>query len=359
MFRTSCGVLFISALAASPVLLQAQSPQWNPKSAAAYLDGRLAWWEDWPSAQRDHQTFCVSCHTSGPYAIARPSLQSAVAAPPADRRLIDNIVKRVRMWNEVEPFYPTKKENDPKTVESRGTEAVFNALILARRDDAGSLSPDARTALDNMWSEQIASGDLAGAFPWLQFHNAPFEGDSQFYGSTLAALAAGSAPREYRDSEKVRPHVAALNAYLSRNESAQVLINRATLLWASAKLPGLLKREQQDGIRAAIFAKQQADGGFSLSNCIGDWKRRDNTPLESRSDGYATGLIAYALEQAGATRTEPHLKRAIEWLSSNQRPDGGWDAWSLNIQRDPASDRGRFMSDAATAYAALALTSAQ
>src|SRR5262249_42642457 len=35
---------------------------WDPKAAAAYLDRRQSWWMAWPRAQRDHETFCVSCH---------------------------------------------------------------------------------------------------------------------------------------------------------------------------------------------------------------------------------------------------------------------------------------------------------
>jgi hypothetical protein len=48
----------------------------------------------------------------------------------------------------------------------------------------------------------------------------------------------------------------------------------------------------------------------------------------------------------------------MEWLTSNQQPAGNWLAWSLNKQRDLASDAGHFMGDAATAYAVLALTNA-
>src|SRR2546430_17735012 len=36
---------------------------WDQKAAAAYLDQRQSWWMEWPKAARDHDTFCVSCHT--------------------------------------------------------------------------------------------------------------------------------------------------------------------------------------------------------------------------------------------------------------------------------------------------------
>src|SRR5881409_1636727 len=173
----------------------ADSPAWSDKAAASYLDQRLDWWMAWPTAARDHSTFCVSCHTAVPYAMARPALRSALAeqAPtPIERRLLNNVTKRVRMWKEVEPFYPDATRGVPKTAESRGTESILNALILASYDaPTGNLSPDARLALDHMWAQQLKTGAAAGAWSWLQFHNAPSEGDSQYYGATLAAIAVG------------------------------------------------------------------------------------------------------------------------------------------------------------------------
>ena len=191
LLRPLAGIFFTAILSAQPAPAPAA---WNGKAAAAYLDERIAWWMDWPSAARDHETFCISCHTAAPYAVARPSLRETLAeqAPSAlERRLLDNVTKRVRMWKDMAPFYPTKKEGDPKTVESRGTEAILNALILTRYDaSAGKLSADARLALDNMWAEQIKSGAERGAFPWLQFHNSPWEGDSQYYGAHRATTGA-------------------------------------------------------------------------------------------------------------------------------------------------------------------------
>jgi hypothetical protein len=105
------------------------------------------------------------------------------------------------------------------------------------------------------------------------------------------------------------------------------------------------------------LAKQQADGGWSLASLVGDWKRHDGTPQETKSDGYATGLASLALEEAGVPRGDVHLKQGLAWLASNQNPaDGRWSSSSLNKQRDPSTYIGRFMSDAATAYAVLALT---
>jgi len=354
--------IVVCALALLPAAsLTAQDPAtWSPKTAASYLDGRMSWWTTWPQSARDHDTFCVSCHTVLPYAIARSSLRTALAeqAPsPTERKLVDNVTKRVQLWKQVEPFYPDKASDAAKTAESRGTESILNAVVLtAQRGPGNTLSPDARVALDNMWGQQLKTGEAKGAWSWLQFHNSPWEGDSQYYGATLAAIAAGAAPDSYRSSPAVQDGMNLLADYLARERDTQILFHRIMLLWASARTPGLLTAAQRESIIDEALAKQQPDGGFSLSAFVGSWKRRDNTPVETKSDGYATGVFTYALQLAGMSRYQPELKRALNWLAHNQdKTEGRWFAYSLNKERDLSTDVGRFMSDAATAHAVLAL----
>src|SRR5271168_1887065 len=77
---------------------------WSPQDAAAYLDERAQWWMTWPGAARDHETYCVSCHTAVPYALARPALRAALgesAVSSVERSLLANITKRVRLWKEI------------------------------------------------------------------------------------------------------------------------------------------------------------------------------------------------------------------------------------------------------------------
>ncbi len=355
-------IIAVAILAAPIFAASDEAGSWSPKGAAAYLDQRADWWIGWKSSQRDHDTFCISCHTALPYALGRPSLRAALAehAPSnGEQQLLANVTKRVRIWSEALPFYNDEKNGAPKSAESRGTESVLNALILTGYDPGlnGSLNNDTGLALQNMWSLQLKSGEKKGAWTWLNFHNEPWEADdSQYWGATLAALAVGNTPKEYQAA--VRDNVKLLCEYLQREQAGQSLLNRTVLLWASARVPGLLTAAQQKSIVAELLAKQQADGGWSASSLVlPTWKRKDSTELPSVSDGYGTGLVSVALEQAGVPRKGDALTRALAWLARNQDKDSGvWAATSLNKQRDPASDAGKFMSDAATAFAAMALT---
>jgi squalene-hopene/tetraprenyl-beta-curcumene cyclase len=350
------------------------SDSWNPKAAASYLDQREAWWMQWKGASRDHQTFCVSCHTAVPYALARPTLHKVLSeeAPSAnERRLLENVTKRVRLWKEVGPFYTDEDYGVHKAAESRGTEAVLNTLILASYDtQSGQLSDDTRAAFNNMWALQQTTGEKKGSWPWLRFHLEPWEGlDSEYYGAALAAVAVGTAPGDYRSAPEIQNNLKLLREYLDHDYNQQSLVNRVYLLWASTKLPGLLDAEQQKAIVAEVLTKQRADGGWSLTTIARKWRgwgpralaqlwlRSDWTLYDGQSDGYATGLVTFVLQRSSLPTANVPLQHGLSWLMLNQSAtEGLWPAYSLNERRNPASEIGRFMSDAATAYAVLALS---
>ncbi|HEV8216585.1 MAG TPA: hypothetical protein VGP95_12140, partial [Gemmatimonadaceae bacterium] len=256
-----------------------------------------------------------------------------------------------------EPFYPDQTTGLPKTSESRGTESVLNALILSRRDGAtGVMSDDLRLAFANMWALQFRSGDLKGAWAWLNFKYEPWESTgSAYFGATLAAIAVGGAPGAYSADSTIRDRIDALKAFLQRNADTTHLFNRAMALWASGELPGVLTVAQRESIVGAIGAAQQPDGGWATAS-LGPWNRRDATPLDSASDGYATALAVIALQRGGVARDDHRVSAGLTWLVQHQDQAGMWRAASVNKNRDPASDVGKFMTDAATAYAVIALS---
>jgi hypothetical protein len=171
------------------------------------------------------------------------------------------------------------------------------------------------------------------------------------------AMAVGKAPGHYRDDKKIAAHVALLETFLRSHYDVQPVLNKVAALWASASMPGLFSKSQQTELAGELKRLQHDDGGWSLTD-LGTWERRDKTPLETRSDGYATGLIVLALNQNGIGI--PQAVRGANWLTANQdKATGSWPAWSLNKNRDPQSDAGLFMTDAATGYAVLALESMQ
>jgi hypothetical protein len=244
---------------------------------------------------------------------------------------------------------------------------VLNAVILSSYDiSQGHLSPLTRVAFDEAWALQEKTGEDAGAWKWQDFHLAPWESsESAYQGAALMAIALAETPDNYIDSSGTREHVDLLKQYLRGHFDAQPLMSKLYVLWASARIPDLLTGDQRDKLIDEIAHLELSDGGWALSSFdeqsrkrayLDDWKRITHTGI---SDGCATGLVVLAMEAASAKQNKEMLRRGLDWLQSHQKEDGSWWATSLNGPRDDNSDTGRFMTDAATGYAVLALENAR
>jgi squalene-hopene/tetraprenyl-beta-curcumene cyclase len=343
-------------------------PSWSPKAAADYLDRREIWWHDWPPAQMDRGTVCISCHTVVPYAMIRPTLGQELheaGIPAPENALMDSVEKRVNYWSEVVPFYTSSPD---LTTGSRATEAVLNAVILVSDDvQHGHLRPITRTALREAWELQEKTGEDAGGWQWQEFDLAPWESaESPYQGAALLLLAVENAPDGYAGEPEIHDHLERLQEYLRRQYTSQPLVNQLYILWLSAKVPGLLTAAQKNSLLETIRTYEHADGGWALASLDPQKRQRTNRwdRLKQRftelarpvpSDGYATGLVVLALEESGTSRQDQWVTRGLSWLERHQGDDGSWQASSINTPRDLHSDIGRFMSDAATAYAVMAL----
>jgi squalene-hopene/tetraprenyl-beta-curcumene cyclase len=346
----------------------APSP-WSPSATAKYLDQRGDWWLGWSGSARGQGTACISCHTALSVALARPALGAQLgetAASAVEERLHANLVKRVESWEKIvgnatsekNPFIPYyAKERKPSAL---GTESVLNALLLVRYDARraqGILSEPTRKALDHLWGQQQENG----AWLWLEFGLRPWETDAVFYGASLAALAVGTAGKDYYERADVKTKVGALTTYLQTQFPKQSLHNRVVGLWASSRLPGFLTEEVRKKLIEELLGVQEADGSWSLAKLgkkatgPGAWKSHGAYPEGGVGDGYATGLAVLALKRAGVAADNPQLAKSIGWLVSKQQ-EGTWPVNYPNRPRDPQNDVGKFMRDAAAAFAILALT---
>jgi len=323
--------------------LAAWCGDWNAAAAAKYLDGRASEWAVWPRAAKEGGP-CVSCHTTLGYLMARPELRHTLREP-VPTEFEKGLVAGVKVRTGKAPAPPT----------ADNTQAVLAAFVLATEDARRSarLGAETEAAFKTMWATQRDDG----AWGWTHQDLEPWEvPESDYFGAALAAVATGVAPDGYQKRPDIQANVTGLKAYLRDRREGQPLGNRLVLVWADSRLEGLVSASERRAVIDETWGKQSADGGWTLAS-LGPWRDHPKAPPAAPgSNAYATAWAASMLRMSGVKVDEPHLARALGWLRSHQDPGGYWDAVSMNHIYPPGSMMERFMRDATTAYAVLALT---
>jgi len=313
--------------------------QMSARQADHYLEeGAHAW-----NASRK----CITCHTNGTYMLVRPSLTAQFGRPPEEMRT--HFVKTLKGLSAMK-----RKDLQRPT---RPAQVIYGAAGLAEWDAhvTKSLSPETEQALALMFELQELSGTWGSADCWP-----PYESDA-FHEATVAAIAVADAPgwlAKLKDPALVTG-VERLKRYLQTTEPPHDY-GRVLLLWASARMPGLLDKERQQAIIERIWSHQREDGGWAIRSFARpeQWGHGNRAPkLRSEpefrnppSDGHQTGMAIVALREAGVPASDPRIQRGVAWLMKNQRASGRWWTRSLN------TDNKHFITYSGTAFPLLALS---
>ncbi len=288
---------------------------------------------------------CVTCHTNGTYLALRPSLSGQLGKPNQEVR--DLFVKLLR--GGIRQLGESRDLGD--------SHLIYIARGLAEWDAhvSGQLSADTSLALKQLFERQLPTGEwkpILDSWPPLE--------SSAFQEATVAAMAVGVAPGWLSGltDQRLMAGVERLKDYFRKVEPPHDY-GRAVLLWASARLPGLLDDRKKAEIIEMIRRKQRADGGWSIRSFAkpeqwGDGGRAEKLRSENEfadppSDGHQTGLALIALREAGVSAQDPAVRRGVRWLLRNQRESGRWWTRSLN------TDEYHFITYSGTLYPLLAL----
>lgn len=288
---------------------------------------------------------CVSCHTNGSYLVVRPALTPQLGRPSEEIRqfFVEALDKHLAT------------ERDKLRSGIRPTQIAYIAAGLAEWDAhvIGRLSPETDRALRLMFELQSDDGSFHNADCWPPFESSPY------HGATVAALAVATAPGwlETLDDERLTGQIEKLKTYLQTTPPHDYA--RLLLLWTSTRMESLLSETARQELIETVWKHQQPDGGWSIRTFAqpeawGRGNRAEKLRSEPEfanppSDGHQTGLAVIVLRDAGVPADEPRIRRAVDWLLSNQRESGRWWTRSLN------TDEYHFITYSGTCYPLLAL----
>jgi squalene-hopene/tetraprenyl-beta-curcumene cyclase len=312
--------------AATPAPIAPDEPlrkHYSLEAAVRSLDAVAAHW------QREQK--CFACHTTYAYLLARPTVAWDVP-----------VHRQVRAAAERAAAQDRSQAKEP----GRSSDAVILAAALAINDarTTKTLHPTTRAALDRMWTFQREDG----TWPWPAGCKWPPSEIDEYFGVVTAALAAGMAPGEYRNTPQAKQGLEKARAFLGRNPPANNY-QRGMLLWASQHLDGLLTAAEKQAAIEQLLSLQRPDGGWAFAS-LGNWRRSDGKPQDvETSDGYGTGFAVYVLRQAGLGAEHAKLRRGTDWLQTHQRQSGRWFTRSAN------KDSKHYITNEGTAFAVMAL----
>lgn len=198
--------------------------------------------------------------------------------------------------------------------------------------------------IDAMLHNVVAQQGKDGAWHLMGGARPPME-DGDFSRTALCIRAMstfGPPSRKAEFDERMRRAAAWLKAQNPRtteDRNMQLLGEK----WGRVDRGSL-----EDPLRK-LMAMQREDGGWA------------QTP-ELASDAYATGTVLYTMHELGVPVTDAACRRGVEYLLRTQLSDGSWHVASRAPKFQPyfqsgfPHDHDQWISEAATAWSAIALT---
>jgi squalene-hopene/tetraprenyl-beta-curcumene cyclase len=350
-------LLFTQLVACQKSSWLVRSPAQDTGLALNYMDDRM---RDWLNVGRTHSGQCLSCHTSVPYAMARPAFGQTEELENV-RKIVEERVKIYK--NEgidspnLKPWYDYPKE-------SFSTESVANSITLIYMDKGEGLgqeklSKEAKASLDWAFEMQIKEGPKKGGFLWLDMFNLkPFEAKGgEMWGASMLAVAIGESPGNYKNNPMIQDNLKMLKEYLGREFNNHTLHEQLMVVWADHELGGGILTEAQIKQTIKKTLSNHKEGGWSIHKLLG-------VAGESTPDGYATGMVTNILLKKGL-KEEVKVQNAVKWIRTSQNivstgvlPNGSPSCGSWFGMSPNSGEASTFFTDISTSYSMLTLKTA-